>query len=111
MIFVQLLRPTLLPKKTGFLFSVILSMIIWRKKSYWTKMGPKIHCVHNRHLSHSSEAEDVTQSSQQFLLNSSNNVNKTVTATATPSVDFPLQFNFGSTYASSLTIFFDNNDS
>jgi hypothetical protein len=45
MIFVQLLRPTLLPKKTGFLFSVILSMIIWRKKSYWTKMGPKIHCA------------------------------------------------------------------
>ena len=26
-----------------------------------------------------------------------------------PSVDFPLQFNFGSIYSSSLTIYFDNN--
>jgi len=30
-------------------------------------------------------------------------------ATPLPYVDMPLQFNFGSTYASSLTIFFDNN--
>lgn len=28
--------------------------------------------------------------------------------TPTPYVDFPLQFNFGSTYASSVTVFFDN---
>ena len=29
--------------------------------------------------------------------------------TPTPYVDFPLQFNFGSTYASSVTVFFDEN--
>ena len=29
--------------------------------------------------------------------------------TPTPYVDFPLQFNFGSTYASSVTVFFDDN--
>jgi hypothetical protein len=27
---------------------------------------------------------------------------------AVPSVDFPFQFNFGSTMASSITVFFDN---
>ncbi len=29
-------------------------------------------------------------------------------ASLVPSVDFPFQFNFGSTYASSITLFFDN---
>lgn len=49
------------------------------------------------HPASSSGQHHHHQSSQQFH------------SKPTPYVDMPLQFNFGSTYASSLTVFFDNN--
>jgi len=41
-------------------------------------------------------------------LSSQANAAKTNNNQMTPSVDFPFQFNFGSIYSSSLTIYFDN---
>ena len=56
----------------------------------------------HRHLYSSNmnnEAEDLGNILQQ---------NYSVSSSSVPSVDFPFQFNFGSIYGSSLTIYFDN---
>jgi len=63
-----------------------------------------------------SEAEDAVSSPTHSLIfnqattaaTSSVTNNHSGKASATPAVDFPFQFNFGSIYSSSLTIYFDN---
>ena len=60
-----------------------------------------------------SEAEDAVSSPTHSLIFNQASAAASVTtnsgkASATPAVDFPFQFNFGSIYSSSLTIYFDN---
>jgi len=64
-----------------------------------------------------SEAEDAVSSPTHSLIFnqasaassvSNSNFGAGKKASATPAVDFPFQFNFGSIYSSSLTIYFDN---
>lgn len=50
-----------------------------------------------------NEAEDVSSPASKSLI-----FYPQTSPTITPSVDFPFQFNFGSIYSSSLTIYFDN---
>ena len=53
-----------------------------------------------------NEAEDLSSPASQSLIFYPGKSD--FPATITPSVDFPFQFNFGSTYSSSITIYFDN---
>ena len=68
-----------------------------------------------------NEAEDLSSPSQRSSLLCYNNsganlspssvsgsAKSNINNQSTPSVDFPFQFNFGSIYSSSLTIYFDN---
>ena len=65
------------------------------------------HLVKTRPLHSNSvkpnEAEDLSSPASQSLI-----FYPHPTPHNTPSVDFPFQFNFGSIYSSSLTIYFDN---
>ena len=65
------------------------------------------HLVKTRPLNSNSvkpnEAEDLSSPASQSLI-----FYPHPTPHNTPSVDFPFQFNFGSIYSSSLTIYFDN---
>ena len=64
----------------------------------WSHLGP----ANSRHLSSNmnNEAEDLGLQQTHYPTYS--------VSSSVPSVDFPFQFNFGSIYGSSLTIYFDN---
>lgn len=67
-----------------------------------------------------NEAEDVSSPTHSLIFNQHNHkqtaavfghvtgAGQHAKAKSTPAVDFPFQFNFGSIYSSSLTIYFDN---
>ncbi len=66
------------------------------------------HLHHSKQFfgSSSNLAEDFVSSPSHSLIYSQH---KTINSSkSTPAVDFPFQFNFGSIYSSSLTIYFDN---
>lgn len=68
------------------------------------------HLHHSKQFFSSSniinaEAEDLVSSPARSLIFKHGHQNP---AKSTPAVDFPFQFNFGSIYSSSLTIYFDN---
>jgi len=62
---------------------------------------------HGRHLTKPSSSSQIHPAGQQQQQPTSSS--QQFHSKPTPYVDMPLQFNFGSTYASSLTVFFDNN--
>ena len=59
-----------------------------------------------------NEAEDVSSPTHSLIFNQNNlaavSGQHAGQMKSTPAVDFPFQFNFGSIYSSSLTIYFDN---